>query len=281
MTTPHHAERSEWGWTLPPRARASLNRCNLPAVILGSAAFQQWPVPLELDGVLRSHRDLFDRLARLDDAAARSEQFADYVDVHFLLRRPEDVGLTKTARRDRSRADYRKLIRGWMFDADGTEGAVLKGWVESRFGLLPRHHAGPIRERSDATYLAYQEAWATGLYNTNALEAQLDVVYAFCQYELPRRFAGRTHLRLYRGVNRIDEHEVLAEQGPLRTLILNNLSSFTMDRDRADEFGDYILSTEVPLPKISFFSNMLPGLLQGEHEFAVIGGVYEVRLTTL
>jgi NAD+--dinitrogen-reductase ADP-D-ribosyltransferase len=280
MTSADESAHDAWGWVLPRRARASLNRCSVPALILGSAAFQHSPLPLELDGVIRSHRDLFDRLGVLEDAAARAQQFADYVDVHFLLRRPEDVGLTKTARRDRSKADYRKLIRGWMFDPDAIEGAVLKGWVESRFGLLPRHHAGPIRERSDATYAAYLEAWANGLYNTNALEAQLDVLYSFCQYELPRRFDGRTHLLLYRGVNRLDEHEVLAEHGPARTIILNNLSSFTMDRERADEFGDYILATEVPLPKIAFFSNMLPGLLQGEHEFAVIGGVYEVRLTT-
>jgi NAD+--dinitrogen-reductase ADP-D-ribosyltransferase len=281
MTAADKAEHDAWGMMLPGRARASLNRCNVPAVILGSAAYQRFPIPLEIDGVYRSHRDLFERLAVLDDAAARAEQFVDYVDVHFLLRRPEDVGLTKTARRDRSKADYRRLIRGWMFDPDAIEGAVLKGWVESRFGLLPRHHGGPIRDRADPTYAAYLEALAAGLYNTNALEAQLDVLYAFCQVELPRRFLGSTHLSLYRGVNRLDEHEVLAERGPLRTIVLNNLSSFTMDRERADEFGDYIMATEVPLPKVAFFSNMLPGLLQGEHEFAVIGGVYEVSLTTL
>jgi NAD+--dinitrogen-reductase ADP-D-ribosyltransferase len=249
-------------------------------VILGSRTFQRYPETLEIDGVTRSHRDLFARLAILEDPMDRAQQFVDYVDVHFLLRRPEDVGWSKTARRDRTKADYRKLIRGWMFDPDAIEGAVLKGWVESRFGLLPRHHGGPIRDRSDPAYEEYLTAWATGVYNTNALESQLDVLYAFCQYELPRRFGGSTHLQLFRGVNRLDEHEVLAENGPVRTIILNSLSSFTMDRERADEFGDYIMTTEVPLPKIAFFSNMLPGLLQGEKEFAVIGGVYEVRLTT-
>jgi len=26
---------------------------------------------------------------------------------------------------------------GWMFNSNGFEGAVLKGWVESRFGIIP------------------------------------------------------------------------------------------------------------------------------------------------
>jgi NAD+--dinitrogen-reductase ADP-D-ribosyltransferase len=237
-------------------------------------------MPLELDGVHRFHRDLFVRLSQLEDSKDRARQFVDYLDVHFLLRRPEDVGLTAKARKNRSKATYQKLIRGWMFDPDGVDGAVLKGWVESRFGLVPRHHKGPIRDRTDATYADYRDSWATGLYNTNALEAQLDLLYSYCQCELARRYAGQTHRRLYRGVNRVDEHEVLEGAGTTRTIILNNLSSFTSDRQRADEFGDYILETEVPLAKIAFFYDMLPGLLQGEDEYAVIGGVYEVRLTT-
>lgn len=31
-------------------------------------------------------------------------------------------------------------------DSDGREGAILKGWVESRFGLLPRFHGEPLRD---------------------------------------------------------------------------------------------------------------------------------------
>jgi NAD+--dinitrogen-reductase ADP-D-ribosyltransferase len=267
--------------TLPPRARLPLNRCNLPPVILGSLTYQRFPSALEIDGVLQSHRDLFERLSRLASAGERARQFVDYMDVHFLLNRREDAGWTASMRKDRSRADYRKLVRGWMFDPNGIDAAVLKGWVESRFGLVPRHHQGPIRGLSDVNYLSYREAWATGLYNTNALEAQLDLLYTFCQAEIHRTCLDRNQIRLFRGVNHLDEHEVLAANGHVRTVILNNLSSFTSRRERADEFGDYILSVDVPLPKIAFYCDLLPGLLRGEDEFGVIGGVYEVTYATL
>jgi NAD+--dinitrogen-reductase ADP-D-ribosyltransferase len=46
------------------------------------------------------------------------------------------------------------------------------------------------------------------------------------------------------------------------------------------EFGDSILIAEVPLPKI-FFNRLLPGMLKGEDEFVVIGGVYEVGISSL
>jgi NAD+--dinitrogen-reductase ADP-D-ribosyltransferase len=258
-----------------------LNRCNLPPVILGSLTYQRFPVPLELDGVRQAHRDLFDRLAHLAGPADRARQFTDYMDVHFLLRRREDAGWTPDVRRDRSKADYRALVRGWMFDPDGTEAAVLKGWVESRFGLVPRYHRGPIRNLSDETYRAYREQWAAGLYNSNALEAQLDLLYAYCQSEIHRTCVGRSHLRLYRGVNHLEDHELLAETAHGRVVVLNNLSSFTSRRDSADSFGDYIMEVDVPLPKIGFHCTLLPGLLQGEDEFAVIGGACEVRFATL
>lgn len=158
---------------------------------------------------------------------------------------------------------------------------MLKGWVESRFGLVPRHHRGPIRTVSDEAYRTYQEEWATGLYSANALEAQLDLLYAYCQYEIHRTCADRKHLRLYRGVNRLDDHEVLGETPQGRIVVLNNLSSFTSRRECADGFGDCILAVDVPLPKVAFHCGLLPGLLQGEDEFAVIGGACEVTFATL
>jgi len=121
-----------------------------------------------------------------------------------------------------------------------------------------------------------------GLYNTNALEAQLDLLYTFGQYELGRRLPGTTHLTLYRGVNRVDQHEVLAkEKGGYRVVVLNSLNSFTDTRERADEFGDYILTAQVPLAKIFFFNKLLPGMLKGEDEYTVIGGVFEVEIRTI
>jgi len=264
--------------SLPPRARTSLNRCNLPPIILGSLTFQRHPTALELDGVETLHRDLFERLARLDDPAEREQQFVDYMDVHFLLKHLEDAGLSASVRRDRSKADYRRLVRGWMFNPDGVEAAVIKWWVESRFGLCPRYHAGPIRSQQDEAFLVYQELRSAGLYNANALESQLDLLYVFCQYQLRAQHPGQSHVRLFRGVNHLDEHEVLESSGRQCTLILNNLSSFTAQVQRADEFGDYILTADVPLAKVAFYSGLLPRLLQGEAEYAVIGGVYDATV---
>ena len=59
-------------------------------------------------------------------------------------------------------------------------------------------------------------------------------------------------------------------------MLLNNLSSFTSNRERADEFGDYVLEVRVPWQKIMFYSDLLPGKLKGEEEVVVIGGVYDV-----
>jgi NAD+--dinitrogen-reductase ADP-D-ribosyltransferase len=121
-----------------------------------------------------------------------------------------------------------------------------------------------------------------GLYGTNALEAQFDLVYAFCQLELERRHPGARHVTLYRGVNRMADHEVLEKgEAGRHVILLNNLSSFTCSRERACEFGDYILAVDIPLTKIFFHCGLLPGVLQGEDEFLVIGGVVDVTLSTI
>jgi NAD+--dinitrogen-reductase ADP-D-ribosyltransferase len=273
--------------SLPVSARLPLNRCNLPAVILGSLTFQRHPVPLEIDGIRPFHADLFRALSGIGGPVERAQRFQDYMRVHFRLDHLEEAGLDlgpagtrgKGRKRQRANANYPRLVRGWSFDSDGREGAALKAWTETRFGLLARYHRGPLHGRGSDAYLAYLAEGCTCLYGTNALEAQLDLVYTYCQYELALTHPGKSHLRLYRGINRIDEHEVL-ERLPGRgyRVLLNNLNSFTDNRERADEFGDYILSAEVPLPKILFYNRLLPGMLKGEDELVVIGGVYEVRI---
>ena len=37
------------------------------------------------------------------------------------------------------------LLQGWGLDANGPAGAVLKGWVESRFGIVPIFHKAPLQ----------------------------------------------------------------------------------------------------------------------------------------
>jgi NAD+--dinitrogen-reductase ADP-D-ribosyltransferase len=272
--------KGDYKGTLPRDARLPINRCNLPAVVLGSLTFQRHPAPLLLDGVAELHHDLF---RRLNAAApeARGEVFRDYLTVRFQLEWPEQMGFTGQ-KKGRTKANYSKTIRGWSFDADSREGAVLKGWVESRFGLMPRWHGQPLRDPSGEAYRRYLEMRAHGLYGTNALEAQLDLVYTYCQYEMALRHPSAEHVTLYRGINRLGDHEVLEKGANGRQLILlNNLNSFTCSRERACEFGDYILAVEVPLVKIFFHCGLLPGVLQGEDEFLAIGGVAEVSLSTL
>lgn len=265
--------------SLPRNAHLPINRCNLPAVILGSLTYQKHPLPLLLDGIREFHRGLFELLDRLDDTGERAQAFMQHMKAAFSLDCPEEAGLTQHARRNRARADYLTMIKGWSFDSGSREAAVLKGWVESRFGLLQRHHVRPIRDPSDEGYRNYLEMRSSGLYGTNALESQLDLLYTYCQYELARQYPEKTHLTLYRGINRVDEHETVAElNGKRRVVLLNSLSSFTANRERADEFGDFLLTTHVPIAKIFCYTRLLPGILPSEDEYTVIGGLYEVEV---
>lgn len=266
--------------SLPAWARLPINRCNLPAVILGSVTFQKHPTALLLDGVAELQAKLFALLDEEDDPVERARLFKEGLAAHFCLDHPEEAGFDGHASQ-RPKASWLRMLRGWSFDANGREGAVLKGWVESRFGLLPRFHGEPLRDFAGPAWRRYEEMRAAGLYGTHALEAQLDLLYAWCQYEFRRRAPNATHLTLYRGSNRIAEHETLARMGRRQIVLFNNLSSFTASRERAGEFGDYILIAHVPVAKILCHCDLLPGVLQGEGEHLVIGGAYEILVDTL
>jgi NAD+--dinitrogen-reductase ADP-D-ribosyltransferase len=262
--------------SLPGYARLPINRCNLPPVILGSLSFQRHPVALVIDGVRQLHKQLFDLLDGLETHAQRAERFMDYMVVQFRLHQLEDAGLGEDGAR--GKANYLRLILGWLFNPDGREAAVLKGWVESRFGLLPRHHQGPLLDYDNATYQGYLAARAEGLYGTNALEAQLDLLYSYSQYELARLYAADERLHLYRGINRLDCFDILAQTDKHHAIVLlNNLNSFSCDRERAGEFGDTLMEADIPWQKVLYYSQLFPGMSIGEDEYLVIGGVYEVQ----
>jgi NAD+--dinitrogen-reductase ADP-D-ribosyltransferase len=258
-----------------------INRANLPAQILGGLTFQRQPSDLILDGVQEFHRELFQtHLPVIADRRRRAERFMDYVDVAFRLFRLEEVGWDPAGPKKRTKATYLQLIRGWSVDANGTEAAVLKGWVESRFGLKARYHGGPIHQTDSAAYEAFMAARSRGLFCTNALEGQLDLLYSFCQYELSRDPASDRHLRLYRGVDGLSDHEQVAKFGPRRhVVLLNNLSSFTSERERAEEFGTHIMEARIPRAKVFFHNKLIPKMLSGEDEYVVIGGLYDVSLS--
>ena len=267
---------------LPKHARQPVNHCSLPSFILGSLTFQQHPAPLHLDGVEELHTELFRSLDAIDNCVQRSENFQDYMRSGFLLDHLDEAGYDPHCRHRRNKADYLRTLRGWLFDPDGKEAAVLKSWVESRFGLLPRNHRGPLTDFNSICYLNYMIDRSRGLYNTNALESQIDLLYTYCQYELRRHYPNQQHIRLYRGINHIRDHEVLVQPDKhTYILILNNLNSFTSNRERADEFGDFIMETEVPLVKLLYIPGLLPHTLRGEDEYLVIGGVYQVKLSLM
>jgi NAD+--dinitrogen-reductase ADP-D-ribosyltransferase len=280
--------------SLPDEASLPINRCNLPSEVLGDLSFQTNPKPIHIDGVAQLHKHLFQQLDGMAKASERSQYFSRYMVAHFRLEALDEAGYDASVALDRSRANYLRILRGWFFDSDSVEGAVIKSWVESRFGLLPRYHQGSIRSINDTTYSRFASLGARGLYNTNALEAQLDLLYSYCQYELSRQYSGDKSILLYRGQNRLESLEQLSESSlrsqPLThkelrkenrnslILLLNNISSFTSDQERAGEFGDVVICVEVPLAKLLFFSGLMQGIMTSEKEYAVIGGVYKANV---
>ena len=107
----------EWGPRLPKNACLPINRCNLPAAILGGLTFQRHPASLLLDGVAELHADLFPLLERLPDPAERARRFMDYMTVHFRLEALEEAGLMPDrltdSRRDRPGCAGGRIICGW------------------------------------------------------------------------------------------------------------------------------------------------------------------------
>lgn len=267
--------KDKGGVSLPRRARLPINRCNLPAAILGSLTYQRHPIPLYIDGVRELHGDFLRDLDRIGSRRDRAQRFRDYMAVRFRLNALDEAGFDPGSPRARPRADYRRMLMGWFFDSNGREGAVLKAWVESRFGLVTRFHRTTLPSPESEAYRLFAREGAMGLYNTNALEAQLDLLYTFCQYELHRSHRGQ-HLTLYRGENHLEAFERKGAGGRERTVLLNNLSSFSASPERAGEFGDRVVQAKIPREKVVFYYDLLPDTFAGEQEYAVIGGLSEV-----
>lgn len=254
------------------------NRCNLPPRVIASRHFNRSPETLEIQGTTYDQRVLLEKLQGVNEQEARGALFHDFMDVRFQLhqwQRESSVSSRKSLKNS-----YLRFLRGWLFDSNSVEGAVLKGWVESRFGLPPTYHQGTISSADCPTYLKYRAHFAAGAIRTNAILSQLDLLYAFVQNELKRLFPGTSHLGVYRGIYDYDEHLVLEKIDKThQILMLNNLNSFTGNFERAWEFGTRVLQVQVPLCKIAFLSGLLPkALFKGEEEILVIGGEYEVKV---
>ena len=260
------------------RSSCSLNRCNLSPWIIGSEEFQANPLPLEIDGARTTDRGLFLGLEKIADPAQRSQFFHDYLNAKFSL--DEKIQLRG---KTQSVYSYLHLLRSWGVDSNSQAGALLKSWVESRFGLLATYHKGRLAEDRDARE-AFMLDRTRGAAKSMGVLMQLDLLDTFCQDEMGRRFPGERWKTLYRGTHDSEEYTIRNELGntdaPRRlTLVqLNNLSSFASDPEVAGEFGSSAWEVKVPFAKIVFFSGLLPkSCLAGESEHLVLGGYYNVR----
>ena len=251
--------------------------CNVPAWVIGSREFNANPSSLSIHGVRTEHSHFFKQLDDLDSWDERATTFQDYMDVAFHLhqwRKNDPVGGHLSLKHS-----YLSFLRGWLFDADSLDAAVLKGWVESRMGLPPTYHGGRINQKDSEAYLSYLTDRMNGAARTNGIFSQLDLLYEFVQYELKRRDPDATHITLFRGVHGFYDHDLLEwdkkkGKGAIR---LNNLNSFTHDFERAWEFGTFVIEARVPVSKIFFDGAFLhAGILKGEEEVLVIGGEYDI-----
>jgi len=264
-----------------PQHWYTTNLVGVPAPVLASLEFNAHPRPLHIAGTRATHPGLFALLARAGEAGEAREMFAHYMSLSFGLGKPAaDAGV---AEQRRWKTSYLKLLQGWGLDANGAAGAVLKGWVESRFGLVPAFHRLPLGRFPSPAWMRYLEEKAGSRYHNNAIWQQMDLLFEFCQWMLARfaLLGGGTHVTLWRGSNRVEEQLL---QGSLRErcccVRLNNLVSFSRSREQADCFGDWMFEANVPISKLLF----VPGLLNtrsldGEAEVLALGGDYEVLVS--
>ena len=254
---------------------ASFNRCNLPAWVVASWEFNDDPRPLEIQGVHSANAFLFRTLDGIDDPDERARRFDDWMDVRFQLHQWRDQS-TELARKS-LRNGYLRFLRGWAVDASSMEGAVLKGWVESRIGIPPTFHHERIDDRDGEAYVRYLRDRMVGMARTSAIQDQLDLVYTFTQYELRRRLPGERWLTLYRGQH--DGELAIAERRGGDELIvnLNSVCSFTDEPERAWEFGTTVWRARVACARIFCASWLFPrSMLRSEREVLVIGGEMRV-----
>jgi NAD+--dinitrogen-reductase ADP-D-ribosyltransferase len=255
---------------------SSFNNCNLPPWVIASRHFNENPQQLEIQGVKEGNRFLFEKLASIASQEERALVFNDFMSVKFQLHHWQDH--TDTARKS-IKNSYLRFLRGWMMDSNAAEGAVLKRWVESRMGITPTYHRARISGIHSQAYFEFSVDVMKGSARTNAIQSQLDILYEYCQFELARKFPHTHIITLFRGTYDASEHDVIEQVGKREQIVrLNNLVSFTSDEERAWEFGSTVWEVRVPLSKIFFYSDLLPGsIMKGEGEYLVIGGEYRVR----
>ncbi len=256
----------------------SVNLVGVPTALLASASFNERASSLRIAGARETNAGLFRLLAKTTAREQATALFRDYMTVTYGLSVERCQDATDNRGRRRYRSSYLRLLRGWAYDSNGPEGAVLKGWVESRFGLFPTYHKEPIRRFASDAWIRYVEEKMGSRFHNNAIFSQLDILYEFSQWMLTQYYGQSHRWMLFRGIEHFDEHQILHRIDRRHVVLrLNNLASFTTDRDIASCFGDRILEARVPTCKIVYWNALLPeGSRTGEEEVLVIGGNYAV-----
>jgi NAD+--dinitrogen-reductase ADP-D-ribosyltransferase len=263
-----------------PRQWYSTNLVGVSSELLASVDFNDFPQPLSIASARYGNPGLFRLLTETTTQAEAAEVFGYFMEVAFGLAKPKTREADGGAHH--RRASYIKLLQGWGFDANSPPGAVLKGWVESRFGIVPTYHKGPLSHFPSEAWLCYLEEKLSSRFHNNCIQLQLDILYEYCQFSLERfRPFDAPRVQLYRGV---DRSELTLLRGSVRerrgVIRLNNLVSFSASRERAEAFGEVMLCAEVPQQKVLFFPGLIADrVLNGEGEVLVLGGDFDVRLS--
>ncbi|MBI4666996.1 MAG: NAD(+)--dinitrogen-reductase ADP-D-ribosyltransferase [Nitrospinae bacterium] len=248
------------------------NLIGAPTNFFASPAFNVSPVPIHINGVREMNHQLFETLKRFGREDATGV-FMEHMRVMFDLEPDEEKKVGKRV----FRASYLRLLRGWLFDSNRPEGAVMKGWAESRFGLLPLYHGEPIQGINSPSYWSYMMDRMSPRFHNNSIFAQFDLLYEFAQYYLERFVDGEGKVTLYRGANDLKRESQIVEKREKRLWIVrnNSLASYTSSLERASEFGDTILKIEAPHSKILCFPELLPERIpRSENEYIILGGDY-------
>lgn len=253
-----------------PRRWTSTNLVGLPAQLLASPAFNAHPQPLQIAGARATQRGLFALLAHCGTLAEARAVFEHVLAISFGLQRAEPGAPEPEARRWRT--SYIKLLQGWGLDSGNPAAAVLKGWVESRFGLVPTYHRAPLDRFPSEAWLHYLVEKASGRWHNNAIWQQLDLLFEFCQWSLARfePLGPGPWVELWRGACGAE-----ARPGRGGTVRLNNIVSMSLSRDAASCFGDWVLRLRVPQCKLVCYPGLLDThVLDGEGEVLALGGDY-------
>ena len=254
------------------------NLIGIPTPIFAGTEFNQQGREVHINGVREMNRPFFEALERFGPAD-QCPLFLEHLRAQFGLDFQESASAER--RKKPFKADLIRILKGWFFDSNRPEGAVLKGWVESRFGLRALFHRVPLTSITGPEYFIYMSEKMHPRFHHGCIFSQLDLLYEFTQQYLRRFQPVSEPVRLYRGFNgRGDESQILEKPEKRKWIIRNNcLASYSQEGERACEFGDQIVGIEAPFSKILCLPQAMPGVLPSyESEVILLGGDYESEL---